>query len=124
MLPQASSTGWKLDVFENGMRSGIVVQFAESVIDDIGVISADDRVSQTVELLRKLVVSERVFVVPRGKSDFFSHHSAVIQCHGYSIGDSRGVTGRELGVFEYFECAIPGGRVPDPATAPAQTVGL
>src|ERR1700722_10468113 len=98
MLPRASSTGRKLDVFENRMRSGIVVQLRQSVIDDIGVVLADDRVSQTVELLRELVVSERVFVVPRGKSDFFSQHSAVIQCHGYSIGDARGVTGRELGV--------------------------
>ena len=91
-----------LDQRKYGLGRRVVFQTQYSVPDGRGPLAAEDGVDQAVELVGELMVGERVLIVAGRKGDFFDQLGSVAQSHGHPVGNARGITGCELGVFDDF----------------------
>ena len=70
------------------------------VEDLVGAVAAQDRVDQAVELDGELLVRERVAVVAGRECDLGDELSAVVERDRHAVGNTRGIAGGELRVFD------------------------
>ena len=78
----------------------VVFEPGDAFEDLIGAVAAQDRVDQPVELDGELLVGERVAIVAGRECDLGDELSPVVERDRHPVGNSGGIAGRELRVFD------------------------